>query len=56
QNWLRGIQWLVLFTFRLPFFCSYCYFSFYKLQKVGTTKCEEVEANATQLANDKKIC
>ncbi|XP_064957789.1 uncharacterized protein LOC135608692 [Musa acuminata AAA Group] len=24
--------------------------------EVGTTKCEEVEANATQLANDKKIC
>ncbi|RWW30930.1 hypothetical protein BHE74_00055544 [Ensete ventricosum] len=37
-------------------FCSYCYFSFYKLQKVGNTKCEEVEAKATQLANDKKIC
>ncbi|CAL9152462.1 unnamed protein product, partial [Musa hybrid cultivar] len=24
--------------------------------EVGSTKCEEVEANATQLANDKKIC
>ncbi|CAL9050828.1 unnamed protein product, partial [Musa banksii] len=24
--------------------------------EVGSTRCEEVEANATQLANDKKIC
>nr|XP_018679969.1 PREDICTED: shugoshin-1-like isoform X10 [Musa acuminata subsp. malaccensis] len=37
-----------------------CTLSILKLKtselEVGSTRCEEVEANATQLANDKKIC